>query len=145
VTKTVLYRLILLETNKVANNKSKKSAKSTSASASSDSNVVRIKASASAAPKKRAEKEVTTKVAADAPAKKAKVKKVKKIRGGRALKATGGYFAGAWTELRQVRWPNHRATWGLTFAVLAYSAFFVVLVLLLDALFKYLFELILGK
>lgn len=54
------------------------------------------------------------------------------------------YFKGAWYELKQVRWPNRRATWGMTMAVLAFTAFFVVLILLLDALFKYLFQLILG-
>lgn len=58
--------------------------------------------------------------------------------------ATGNYFRGAWYELRQVRWPNRRATWGLTAAVLGFTAFFVILILLLDALFKYLFQLILG-
>lgn len=57
----------------------------------------------------------------------------------------GGYFKGAWQELKQVRWPTRRATWNLTGAVILYSVFFAVLVLLLDALFKYLFELILGK
>ena len=60
------------------------------------------------------------------------------------LKALGAYFKGAWYELKQVRWPNRRATWGLTLAVLAYTAFFVIVILLLDALFKYLFELMLG-
>ncbi|HEY5695543.1 MAG TPA: preprotein translocase subunit SecE [Candidatus Saccharimonadales bacterium] len=60
------------------------------------------------------------------------------------LPAIGGYFAGAWYELKQVRWPNRRATWSMTMAVLAFTAFFVVLILLLDALFKYLFQLILG-
>ncbi len=59
--------------------------------------------------------------------------------------ASGRYFKGAWVELRQVRWPTRRATWGLTGAVLAYTAFFVIIVLLLDAGFKYVFELILGK
>jgi preprotein translocase SecE subunit len=54
------------------------------------------------------------------------------------------YFVGAWYELRQVRWPNRRATWGMTMAVLAFTVFFVVLILLLDALFKYVFQLILG-
>ena len=54
------------------------------------------------------------------------------------------YFKGAWYELKQVRWPNRRATWGMTMAVLAFTAFFVVLILLLDALFKYIFQLILG-
>lgn len=58
--------------------------------------------------------------------------------------AMGRYFKGAWQELRQVRWPNRRATWSLTAAMLVFTAFFVVLILLLDALFKYLFQLILG-
>jgi preprotein translocase subunit SecE len=60
------------------------------------------------------------------------------------VKAAGGYFAGAWEELRQVRWPNRKATWSLTGAMLIFTAFFVVLILLLDALFKYVFQLILG-
>ncbi len=60
------------------------------------------------------------------------------------LRSIGGYFKGAWFELRQVRWPNRRATWSLTAAVLIFTAFFVLLVVLLDILFKYLFKLILG-
>ena len=52
----------------------------------------------------------------------------------------GGYFKGAWQELRQVRWPNRRATWSLTLAVVLFSAFFVVLILLLDTLFQYVFK-----
>lgn len=51
-----------------------------------------------------------------------------------------GYFAGAWYELKQVRWPTRKATWSLTAAVLGFSAFFVLFILLLDAGFKYLFE-----
>lgn len=60
------------------------------------------------------------------------------------FRAIAGYFAGAWQELKQVRWPNRRATWGMTLALLAFTAFFVALILLLDALFKYVFQLILG-
>lgn len=55
-----------------------------------------------------------------------------------------GYFKGAWYELRQVSWPNRKATWSMTAALLAFTAFFVVMILLLDTLFKYLFELILA-
>lgn len=55
----------------------------------------------------------------------------------------GGYFKGAWVELRQVHWPTRRATWGLTLAVLMFSAFFVVFITLLDAGFKFVFEQIL--
>lgn len=61
----------------------------------------------------------------------------------RMFVAIGTYFKGAWTELRAVRWPNRRATWGLTAAVLVFTAFFVLVILLLDALFKELFTLIL--
>ena len=59
------------------------------------------------------------------------------------LFAIGGYFKGSWTELRQVRWPNRKATWSLTIAVLIFTMFFVILIVLLDAAFKYLFDLIL--
>ena len=123
-------------------------AKTTSKKAKANSsengeNVVRIKAAPS---KKPAKTEKVAKEAVVAAEKPAKTKKSNKgVRGAGALRGIGGYFKGAWVELRQVRWPNRRATWSLTGAVLLYSAFFVVLVLLLDAAFKYLFELILGK
>jgi preprotein translocase, SecE subunit, bacterial len=55
----------------------------------------------------------------------------------------GGYFKGAWNELRQVRWPDRRSTWGMTVAVILFTAFFVTLIVLLDDVFKQLFELIL--
>lgn len=55
-----------------------------------------------------------------------------------------GYFIGAWTELRQVRWPTRRATWGLSLAVILFSAFFTAMILLLDMLFKSLFEIIIS-
>lgn len=53
------------------------------------------------------------------------------------------YLKGAWEELKQVRWPTRKMTWELTAAVLGFSALFVVFILLIDALFKYLFNLIL--
>jgi len=86
------------------------------------------------------------KKSAKAPAKTAKVKVVKQkrqTRVGTLLAPVTGYFKGAWFELRQVHWPSRSATWGLTGAVLAFSAFFVVFILLLDAGYKYVFELIL--
>lgn len=97
--------------------------------------VTRIKASDSK-PKqsvKAVRKEKAVKKAAGRPVPKAL----------RPLVALGGYFKGAWFELRQVRWPNRKATWSLTGAVIIFTAFFVVLIVLLDVLFKYLFELIL--
>ena len=74
-----------------------------------------------------------------APRRKNPIDFLAKIVGGIA-----GYFKGAWFELRQVRWPNRRATWGMTGALLGFTAFFVVFILLVDALFEYLFKLMLG-
>lgn len=71
-------------------------------------------------------------------------KKETKSKRNNPIKATGGYFKGAWYELKQVRWPNRPATWSMTAALLGFTAFFAVLILLLDALFKYVFQLILG-
>jgi preprotein translocase subunit SecE len=115
-----------------------------------DSSVVRIRASSASSrkskttqgePLPKAESKLTKTPSISVTT--SKLSKVRKL--SRPAKATGGYFRGAWTELRQVRWPNRRATWSLTLAVLIYTAFFVVVILLLDALFKYMFELILGK
>lgn len=60
------------------------------------------------------------------------------------FKAIKDYFVGAWRELRQVRWPDRKATWGMTVALLLFTVFFVVVILLLDTLFKYIFQLIIG-
>jgi len=112
-----------------------------------DTTVTRIKAADTSTPKKTKASKTKT-VSNVTEAVQVKTPKVKKSRKGaftKPFRATGSYFKGAWVELRQVRWPTRRATWGMTGAVLAYSAFFVVIVLLLDAGFKYLFELIIGK
>lgn len=50
------------------------------------------------------------------------------------------YVRGAWQELRQVRWPNRKATWSLTGAVIAFSVFFAAVILGLDYVFQYLFK-----
>ena len=63
----------------------------------------------------------------------------------RPLKAMGEYFRGAWYELRQVRWPDRSSTWKMTGALLAFTVFIATVILLLDALFKYLFELMIGQ
>jgi preprotein translocase SecE subunit len=54
----------------------------------------------------------------------------------------GGYFKGSWQELRQVRWPNRRATWGMTAAVLFFTGIFVAIIVGLDWVFSTLFKLI---
>jgi preprotein translocase SecE subunit len=51
----------------------------------------------------------------------------------------GEYFVGAWREVRQVRWPNRRQTWELTFAVILFSLLLGATIFGLDALFTWLF------
>lgn len=51
-----------------------------------------------------------------------------------------GYVKGSWDELRQVRWPNRKATWGMTLAVIAFTLFFSAVILILDSLFQILFK-----
>lgn len=54
----------------------------------------------------------------------------------------GRYFKGSWQELRLVRWPNRKATWGMTAAVIVFTGLFVALIVFLDWLFSTLFKLI---
>ena len=54
------------------------------------------------------------------------------------------YLRDSWREIRQVRWPNRKATWKMVLAVLVYTALFVLLLSLLDLFFRWLFGLILG-
>ncbi len=76
------------------------------------------------------------------PAKKPKVPKLqrKPSKLARPFRIVGGYFKGAWVELRQVRWPGRRSTWGLTVAVIVFSLFFALVIVGLDAVFSYLFK-----
>lgn len=98
--------------------------------------------------KKASSSKVTTRVVATVddkkqPAKKTAAKNLAKkpaSKPKKEKKPRDNYFIGAWRELKQVRWPDRKATWGMTLGVLLYSAFFVVLVILLDAIFKYLFD-----
>ena len=61
----------------------------------------------------------------------------------RPFVALGRYLRDSWREIRQVRWPNLKATWKMTLAVLVYCAIFMVFLLLLDALFTFVFDLLL--
>lgn len=103
---------------------------------------------------KKTSKKTAKKVMKKAPAKKAvvaktttdkKVQKPKKKVPGflKPFVALGRYFKGSWQELKQVRWPNRRATWSLTIAVLLFTAFFTVLIVALDAGFEYILNRIL--
>ncbi len=55
------------------------------------------------------------------------------------------YIRDSWRELRQVRWPNRKATWKMVLAVIVYTLLFVLIISLLDIFFSWLFNLILGK
>ena len=58
----------------------------------------------------------------------------------RVITAPFRYIRDSWAEIRQVRWPNRKATWKLVGAIFIYSAFFIVLTMLLDALFNFIFS-----
>ena len=55
------------------------------------------------------------------------------------------YIRDSWREIRQVRWPNRKATWKMVLAVLVYTVLFVALISLLDVFLTWLFNIILGK
>ena len=62
----------------------------------------------------------------------------------RPFVAFGRYLRDSWREIRQVRWPNRKLTWKMTLAVLIYCAIFMIFILVLDALFTFIFNLLLG-
>lgn len=70
----------------------------------------------------------------------AKGKLGRKVRAPKWLRAIGGYFVGSWRELKEVRWPTRRATWGLTLAVLVFTAVIAAFILTLDFGFEQLFK-----
>ena len=63
----------------------------------------------------------------------------------RPFVALGRYLRDSWKEIRQVRWPNRKATWKMVIAVLIYTALFMIIILLLDLFFRFIFGLILGN
>ncbi len=69
-----------------------------------------------------------------------KGKFAKKIYLPKWLRVVGSYFKGSWHELREVRWPTRRATWGLTLAVIGFTLVLVLFILALDFGFEQLFK-----
>lgn len=119
-------------------------------SSTSKTTVHRIKATGDAPKKanksaktKDVNTEKTTKIAETKVTKKPKAVKTAKKSPKNTLSAVGGYFKGAWHELKLVRWPTRSATWAMTVAVLAFTFMFVIVILLLDAGFNWMFEQIL--
>ncbi len=62
----------------------------------------------------------------------------------KSLGSIKNYFKGAWQELRLVRWPDRRSTWGMTGALIVFTTAFLIVILLLDYGFSWLFKLIMG-
>ena len=58
--------------------------------------------------------------------------------------ALGRYLADSWKELRQVRWPNRSTTWKMVAMVIVYTLIFVVLLVVLDVLYEFVFSKILA-
>jgi preprotein translocase SecE subunit len=56
------------------------------------------------------------------------------------FKALGRYIAASWREIRQVRWPNRKYTWKMTFAVVIYVLLIGGIIALLDILFTFIFN-----
>lgn len=54
------------------------------------------------------------------------------------------YLHESWLELRQVRWPSRGAAWKMVLAVLFYTALFILIIVLLDALFTLIFNQLLS-
>lgn len=62
------------------------------------------------------------------------------VKAPRWLKAIGRYFKGSWVELRQVRWPTRKVTWGQTLAVIGFTLVLVAFILTIDYGFEQLFK-----
>lgn len=58
--------------------------------------------------------------------------------------AIGTYIHDSWLEIRQVRWPSRKATWKMVGAIFVYCVIAIVIVMLLDALFNFIFSKLLG-
>lgn len=58
--------------------------------------------------------------------------------------ALGNYIKNSWMELRQVRWPSRKAAWKMVLSVFVYAILLMVLIALLDALFTFIFNKLIG-
>ena len=62
----------------------------------------------------------------------------------RPFVAFGRYVLDSFREIRQVRWPDRKSTWKMTFTVILYVVLIAVIIMLLDALFTFLSNKLLG-
>lgn len=64
----------------------------------------------------------------------------KNVRAPKWLRTIVGYFIDSFKELGLVQWPNRRATWSLTLAVIIFTLVIAGLILGLDYAFEQLFK-----
>lgn len=131
--------------------KAKDDGRKSESSASDDADITRkvtVKAKKSENKKVRAKEAAEAKKAARAEKKAAK----KAAREGkkvfilfRPFVALGRYIRDSFRELRQVRWPDRKSTWKMTFSVILYVILIATFIMLLDALFTFIFNLILKQ
>lgn len=117
---------------------------------STKTTIRRIKATDDKPKKVVGAKAKTTKKSAVNPAKTKQAARIEKSTAAKKshrnpLTALGGYFKGAWHELKLVRWPTRSATWSMTLAVLVFTLIFAGIILLLDAGFNWAFEQLLKR
>ena len=62
----------------------------------------------------------------------------------RPFVAFGRYIRDSFREIRQVRWPDRKATWKMTISVIVFVLLMAGFIMLLDALFAFLFNNLLG-
>ncbi|MDR3297757.1 MAG: preprotein translocase subunit SecE [Candidatus Nomurabacteria bacterium] len=121
-------------------------------------NVTRIKAKDEKTPEEKgdeqalAKSEKTKKVENKKPKTTKKAVKAKKVdkkdakpKKQRKIFAPFRYVRDSWREIRQVRWPDRKSAWKMTLSVIIYVVIFGAVIMLLDAFFTFIFNLILGE
>ena len=60
------------------------------------------------------------------------------------FRALGRYIKNSFIEMRQVRWPDRKSSWKMTFSIIIYVVLIAGFIMLLDALFTFVFNKLLG-
>ena len=97
----------------------------------SENKKVRAKQAAAAKKAEKAERKA---------AKEAEAEKKKVFILFRPFVAIGRYVRDSFREVRQVRWPDRKSTWKMTLSVIVYVVLIAVAIMLLDALFAFVFN-----
>lgn len=115
------------------------------AKSSDTTKVTRIKATDSGSGAKKEKRNILKPLKAEKDVASVKKQIADEDRKVNIFRRIGGYFKGSWEEIKLVRWPDRRATWKMTGALIAFTVGFAVLILLLDYVFQQLFKALLGS